>query len=143
MKPFYAVDPGVKYFAWVYCGAKEIVDCGLYHGRGRDMFKGETYCGLVIEDQRVFTGAKLAYREDIIDLAQAAGDIAGQFDDVTWAPMLNFTKPKKGQPSIPEQRCRKYLTPTELEMFLAHSKKDLEHIWDAGYFALKYSGRIT
>lgn len=141
---FYAVDPGKNYFAWAYVSDDGgISACGVFRGRGRDMFTSEQgEVALVIEHQRILPGNP-ARANDIVDLARAAGDIAGQFDDVTWAPLLNFTKPKRGQMSIPEARCRKYMTLEELCRFECHKKGELEHLWDAGYFALKYAGRLT
>lgn len=145
MRSFYAVDPGVNYFAWAFYGNERIAQCGLFRGRAYEWARHYSVSGfsLVIEDQAILPGKR--FHADIIDLAQAAGGVANQFpeDRVTWAPLLQFPKPKKGQQSIPEQRCRKYLTKEELALFLAHGKTELEHLWDAGYFALKYAGRLT
>jgi hypothetical protein len=141
---FYAVDPGKKYFAWVFVTTDRSINaCGVEQRRGRDVFlhrTGPDAPALVIEHQRIIPG-HAASPNDIVDLARSTGEIAGQFDDVTWAPLLNFTKPKRGEMSIPEARCRKYMTPAELALFTVHKKGELEHLWDAGYFALKYSGR--
>jgi hypothetical protein len=142
LRSFYAVDPGVDYFAWAFVDQiAQIVLCGLYRGRPRDFFENAGGA-VVIEDQRILPGVK-ARHADIINLAQSAGAIESHFDNVTWAPLLQFPKPKRGCQSIPEQRCRKYMTPAELALFETHGKGELEHLWDAGYFALKYSGRIT
>jgi hypothetical protein len=134
-KTFLSVDPGKRYFAWAQWRDGELVDCGLWDGNRylQNSFPGIDTC--CVEKPRVHT-QNLKCKDDVVDIAIAAGEIAGQFRNRVYMPLQTLPK------AIFQARTREHLSPEELSVANTHKKKDLYHIWDAIGYGLKYLGRI-
>lgn len=130
---FLAVDPGVKYFAWVY------VDGGLIREAGLDednRFLAHRWPGCstcVCESQ--FSSSQYKVK-DILNLARSAGEIAGQFQHRV------YVQPSQLPKKLFQERGWDAMRESERNAIASLSKAAQYHVKDAASIAMKYLGRI-
>lgn len=130
-----SVDPGKLYFGWARWKQGKLVECGLSKDSRflRNCFPAVDVC--VTEKPRIHRG-KEKFKEDVVDLAIAAGEVTGQFPERVYTRLQGLPK------AIFQQRAQGALTAEEAALTRTHKKADLYHIWDAIGYGLKYLGRI-
>jgi len=130
---FLCVDPGKKYFGWVLVDNRIIVKAGLWEDNRflANHFPGVDTC--VCESQFSSDRKKVA---DILDLARAAGEIAGQF------PNRVYIRPTTQSKTRFQEHGWNAMIESERNAIAFLKKSEQYHVKDAASIAMKYLGRL-
>jgi hypothetical protein len=131
---FAAVDPGVKYFAWVAFYEGRLTDCGLNQREDALSILGDFPFGIV-EKPRASKDDK-STRADIQELCIALGEYGRCFRERRYEVASSCPK------DIRHAQALKRLSPEELAILPKQITKR-KHILCALWIALKHAGRLT